>query len=116
MNGAAEAVAVIRSGSNLAVRLFRLRSLPSLLVDALLSPVARRRGGLQQPLSTTPSHRLQSVGGNNEVAAVPLGELKVGATRQGTLAERMRAGGSGIEPGLLYRERRGHHGGGVRAA
>ena len=48
------------------------------------------------------------VGGNKELARLYLtGELEVELTPQGTLAERLRAGGAGI-PAFYTPDRRGH--------
>ena len=108
---AAEAVADIASGSSLAVGGFGLCGIPRVLIEALLEQgVDRPRGGVEQlrrrrlgpraaAASTTRIRRMVSsyVGENKEFARQYLhGELEVELTPQGTLAERMRAGGSGI--------------------
>ena len=57
-----------------------------------------------------PRHRLATWGENKEFARQYLaGELEVELTPQGTLAERLRAGGAGI-PGFFTSRRRGHPG------
>src|SRR6476469_6532409 len=107
---AAEAVADIRSGSTLTVGGFGLCGIPTVLIDALLEQGAddlevvsnncgvddwglgRRRGARRT------RRRVSSyVGENKEFARQYLsGELEVELTPQGTLAERMRAGGNGV--------------------
>ena len=108
--GAAEAVADIVSGSTLAVGGFGLCGIPSVLIRALLEQgaadlevVSNNCGvdnwGLGQLLQERRLRRMVSsyVGENKEFARQYLsGELEVELTPQGTLAERMRAGGSGI--------------------
>jgi len=110
LDGAAEAVADICSGSTLAVGGFGLCGIPSILIDALLKQgasdleaVSNNCGvddwGLGQLLKARRIRRMVSsyVGENKEFARQYLaGELEVELTPQGTLAERMRAGGSGI--------------------
>ena len=107
---AAEAVADIGSGATLAVGGFGLCGIPSVLIDALLSQgatdleaVSNNCGvdewGLGRLLGARRLRRMVSsyVGENKEFARQYLsGELEVELTPQGTLAERMRAGGSGI--------------------
>src|SRR5690349_22811201 len=107
---AAEAVADITSGSTLAVGGFGLCGIPSVLIDALLETdatdleaVSNNCGvdewGLGRLLFAKRLRRMVSsyVGENKEFARQYLsGELEVELTPQGTLAERMRAGGSGI--------------------
>ena len=107
---AAEAVADIASGSTLAVGGFGLCGIPSVLIEALLDNgvdelevVSNNCGvddwGLGQLLMAKRLRRMVSsyVGENKEFARQYLhGELEVELTPQGTLAERMRAGGSGI--------------------
>ncbi|HEX3932421.1 MAG TPA: CoA transferase subunit A [Nocardioides sp.] len=107
---AAEAVADIPSGSTLAVGGFGLCGVPSVLIDALLETgvdeleaVSNNCGvdewGLGRLLMSRRLRRMISsyVGENKEFARQYLhGELEVELTPQGTLAERMRAGGSGI--------------------
>jgi len=107
---AAEAVADIASGSSLAVGGFGLSGIPWILIDALydqgaddLTVVSNNCGvdgaGLGLLLA---DHRISRVvasyiGENKEFGRQFLaGELHVELTPQGTLAERMRAGGSGI--------------------
>jgi 3-oxoacid CoA-transferase subunit A len=107
---AAEAVADIGSGSSLAVGGFGLCGVPSVLIRALLDAgvtdleaVSNNCGvdewGLGILLMEKRLRRMVSsyVGENQEFARQYLsGELEVELTPQGTLAERMRAGGSGI--------------------
>jgi 3-oxoacid CoA-transferase subunit A len=107
---AAEAVADIASGSTIAVGGFGLCGIPSVLIDALLEQgadeleaVSNNCGvdewGLGRLLFNHRIRRMISsyVGENKEFARQYLsGELEVELTPQGTLAERMRAGGSGI--------------------
>ena len=110
VGSAAEAVADIASGSTLAVGGFGLCGIPSVLIDALLEQgadeleaVSNNCGvdewGLGRLLFAKRIRRMISsyVGENKEFARQYLsGELEVELTPQGTLAERMRAGGSGI--------------------
>ena len=110
VGSAAEAVADIASGSTLAVGGFGLCGIPSVLIDALLQAgttdleaVSNNCGvddwGLGRLLAEKRIRRMISsyVGENKEFARQYLsGELEVELTPQGTLAERMRAGGSGI--------------------
>jgi len=107
---AAEAVADVGSGSTLAVGGFGLCGVPSVLIEALLESgasdleaVSNNCGvdewGLGRLLMAKRLRRMVSsyVGENKEFARQYLsGELEVELTPQGTLAERMRAGGSGI--------------------
>ena len=107
---AAEAVADISGGSTLAVGGFGLCGIPSVLIEALLEAgttdleaVSNNCGvddwGLGRLLSEKRLRRMVAsyVGENKEFARQYLsGELEVELTPQGTLAERMRAGGSGI--------------------
>ena len=107
---AAEAVADIPDGATLAVGGFGLCGIPSVLIEALLEAgttsleaVSNNAGvddwGLGQLLTQKRIRRMVSsyVGENKEFARQYLsGELEVELTPQGTLAERMRAGGSGI--------------------
>jgi 3-oxoacid CoA-transferase subunit A len=107
---AAEAVADITSGSTIAVGGFGLCGIPSVLIDALLDQGATEleavsnncgvdEWGLGRLLMAKRLRRMVSsyVGENKEFARQYLsGELEVELTPQGTLAERMRAGGSGI--------------------
>jgi 3-oxoacid CoA-transferase subunit A len=107
---AAEAVADIADGTSLAVGGFGLAGIPWILIDALvdqgasgLTVVSNNCGvdgaGLGRLLDV---HRIDRViasyvGENKEFARQYLaGELHVELTPQGTLAERLRAGGSGI--------------------
>jgi 3-oxoacid CoA-transferase subunit A len=107
---AAEAVADVGSGSTLAVGGFGLCGIPSVLIEALLEQgaddlevISNNCGvdewGLGRLLFAKRLRRMVSsyVGENKEFARQYLsGELEVELTPQGTLAERMRAGGSGI--------------------
>jgi 3-oxoacid CoA-transferase subunit A len=113
VSSAAEAVADIPDGARLAVGGFGLSGIPSVLIDALLEAgttdleaVSNNCGvdewGLGRLLFAKRIRRMISsyVGENKEFARQYLsGELEVELTPQGTLAERMRAGGSGI-PGF----------------
>jgi 3-oxoacid CoA-transferase subunit A len=110
VGSAAEAVADIRDGSTLAVGGFGLCGIPSVLIQALLEAgtaelevVSNNAGvddwGLGLLLGEGRLRRVVAsyVGENKEFARQYLaGELEVELTPQGTLAERMRAGGSGI--------------------
>jgi 3-oxoacid CoA-transferase subunit A len=107
---AAEAVADIPDGATLAVGGFGLCGIPSVLIEAILDAgttdleaVSNNCGvddwGLGRLLMEKRLRRMISsyVGENKEFARQYLhGELEVELTPQGTLAERMRAGGSGI--------------------
>ena len=107
---AAEAVADIPDGATVSVGGFGLCGIPSVLIDALLDQgatdleaVSNNCGvdewGLGRLLFARRLRRMVSsyVGENKEFARQYLsGELEVELTPQGTLAERMRAGGSGI--------------------
>jgi 3-oxoacid CoA-transferase subunit A len=107
---AAEAVADIGSGSTIAVGGFGLCGIPSVLIEALhetgvgdIQAVSNNAGvdgwGLGRLLTDGRLRRMMAsyVGENKEFARQYLsGELEVELTPQGTLAERMRAGGSGI--------------------
>jgi 3-oxoacid CoA-transferase subunit A len=110
IGSATEAVAQIRSGATLAVGGFGLCGIPSVLIRALLEAgaddleiVSNNAGvddwGLGLLLTAGRLRRVTAsyVGENREFARQYLaGELTVELTPQGTLAERMRAGGSGI--------------------
>jgi 3-oxoacid CoA-transferase subunit A len=110
IDSATAAVAQIRSGATLAVGGFGLCGIPSVLIRALLDAgaddlevVSNNAGvddwGLGLLLSAGRLRRVTAsyVGENREFARQYLaGELMVELTPQGTLAERMRAGGSGI--------------------
>ena len=113
VESAVEAVADVRDGASLAVGGFGLCGIPSVLIAALLEAgvsdleaVSNNCGvdewGLGKLLFAKRIRRMISsyVGENKEFARQYLsGELEVELTPQGTLAERMRAGGSGI-PGF----------------
>ena len=110
IESAEAAVARIGSGSTLAVGGFGLCGIPSVLIHALhdsgaveLEVVSNNAGvddwGLGVLLGAGRLRRVVAsyVGENKEFARQYLaGELEVELTPQGTLAERMRAGGSGI--------------------
>lgn len=107
---AADAVADIPDGASVAVGGFGLVGIPSVLIDAILQQgatdletVSNNCGtdgfGLGRLLEERRIRRTISsyVGSNKEFARQYLsGELEVELTPQGTLAERMRAGGAGI--------------------
>src|SRR4051794_30870658 len=107
---AEEAVEDIGDGSSLAVGGFGLCGVPSVLIEALLDAgvrdleaVSNNCGvdgwGLGTLLGEKRIRRMVSsyVGENKEFARQFLaGELEVELTPQGTLAERLRAGGAGI--------------------
>jgi 3-oxoacid CoA-transferase subunit A len=111
---AAEAVADIPSGASLAVGGFGLAGIPWFLIDAVLDQgaddltvVSNNCGvdgaGLGLLLERGRISRVIAsyVGENKEFARQYLaGELEVELTPQGTLAERLRAGGAGI--GAFY--------------
>jgi 3-oxoacid CoA-transferase subunit A len=111
---AAQAVADIADGASLAVGGFGLSGIPWILIDALvaqgaadLSVVSNNCGvdgaGLGVLLELGRIRRVTAsyVGENKEFARQFLaGELEVELTPQGTLAERLRAGGCGI--GAFY--------------
>src|SRR3954454_12428297 len=108
--GPAEAVADIPSGATLAVGGFGLCGVPQSLIQALfdtgvddLKVVSNNCGvdewGLGVLLYAKRISRMTSsyVWKDKEfIPQYPAGDLKVQLTPQGTLAERMRAGGSGI--------------------
>lgn len=110
VSSAAGAVADISSGSRIAVGGFGLCGIPSVLIEALLASgvgdleaFSNNAGvddwGLGRLLAAGRLRRMVAsyVGENKEFARQYLsGELEVELTPQGTLAERMRAGGSGI--------------------
>jgi 3-oxoacid CoA-transferase subunit A len=110
VGSAAEAVADIFEGASLAVGGFGLCGIPSVLIAAVLESgaseleaVSNNCGiddwGLGQLLRAKRLRRIVAsyVGENKEFARQYLqGELEVELTPQGTLAERLRAGGSGI--------------------
>lgn len=107
---AAEAVADVPDGASLAVGGFGLVGIPSVLIDALLAQGATDLETVSNNCGTDgfglglllEQHRIRRtissyVGANKEFARQYLsGELEVELTPQGTLAERMRAGGAGI--------------------
>jgi 3-oxoacid CoA-transferase subunit A len=110
VSNAAAAVADIPEGATLAVGGFGLCGIPSVLIQAVLDAgtgslevVSNNAGvdewGLGLLLGSRRLRRVVAsyVGENKEFARQYLaGELEVELTPQGTLAERMRAGGSGI--------------------
>jgi 3-oxoacid CoA-transferase subunit A len=105
-----EAVADIPAGATLAVGGFGLCGVPIALIDALLeqgadqlTTISNNCGVDDQALGVLLyAGRIRKtissfVGGNKELARLYLtGELEVELTPQGTLAERLRAGGAGI--------------------
>ncbi|MFF5138142.1 CoA transferase subunit A [Streptomyces sp. NPDC013157] len=110
VGSADDAVADIPDGATLAVGGFGLCGIPSVLIQAVLDAgtrglelVSNNGGvddwGLGRLLSARRVRRVIAsyIGENKEFARQYLaGELEVELTPQGTLAERMRAGGSGI--------------------
>jgi 3-oxoacid CoA-transferase subunit A len=110
VGSADEALADLEDGVTVAVGGFGLCGIPSVLIDAVLRAgisglemVSNNCGvddwGLGQLLSSRQIRRMVAshVGENKEFARQYLsGELEVELTPQGTLAERMRAGGNGI--------------------
>ncbi len=107
---AREAVADIPSGATLAVGGFGLCGVPIVLIDALLAQgadelvsISNNCGVDDQALGVLLyegriTRTISSfVGGNKELARLYLsGEMEVELTPQGTLAERLRAGGIGV--------------------
>ncbi|HEV7934049.1 MAG TPA: CoA transferase subunit A [Actinomadura sp.] len=110
VNSAAEAVADIADGASLAVGGFGLCGVPVVLIEALyergatgLSVVSNNCGvagrGLGRLLEAGRISRATGsyIGENKELARRYLaGDIEVELTPQGTLAERLRAGGCGI--------------------
>ena len=110
VGSAAEAVADVADGMTVAVGGFGLCGVPAVLIEAVLASgvhdltvVSNNCGVDDAGLGTLLyAHRIARmissyVGENKEFARQYLhGELEVELTPQGTLAERMRAGGSGI--------------------
>jgi 3-oxoacid CoA-transferase subunit A len=110
VESSAEAVADITDGASLAVGGFGLAGIPRVLIHALLEQGASNLtivsnncgvdgGGLGLLLEARKITRVIAsyVGDNREFARQYLtGELTVELTPQGTLAERLRAGGAGI--------------------
>src|SRR3954466_16037482 len=133
VQSAAEAVADVPDGATIAVGGFGLCGIPSVLIQALLDAgtsdleaVSNNAGvdgwGLGLLLESGRLRRMVAsyVGENKEFARQYLsGELEVELTPQGTLAERMRAGGAGGaggggrvgDRGVLHRDRRRDPGG-----
>ncbi|MFD7699878.1 CoA transferase subunit A [Streptomyces caelestis] len=107
---AAEAVADVPDGASLAVGGFGLSGVPNVLIQALyergvdgLSVVSNNCGAMESGLAVLlAAGRIARVtgsyiGANKEFARQYLaGELEVELIPQGTLAERLRAGGAGI--------------------
>ena len=110
VGSAAEAVADIRDGAVLAVGGFGLCGVPIKLIDALLEQGASRLTTISNNCGVDDqalgvllyAGRIRRtigsfVGGNKELARRYLaGEIEVELIPQGTLAERLRAGGTGI--------------------
>jgi 3-oxoacid CoA-transferase subunit A len=110
VQAAGEAVADIPGGATLAMGGFGLCGIPAVLIEAILDAgidqleaISNNAGvddrGLGRLLSAGRLRRIIAsyVGENKEFARQYLaGELEVELTPQGTLAERLRAGGSGI--------------------
>jgi len=110
VSSASQAVADIPSGATLAVGGFGVCGIPSVVIDAVLAlgpadldVVSNNCGladaGLGRLLSAGRIRRLTAsyVGENAELVRQYLsGQIEVELTPQGTLAERMRAGGTGI--------------------
>jgi len=110
VSGAAEAVADVGDGASLAVGGFGLSGVPNVLIGALyergvsgLSVVSNNCGAMDSGLAVLlAAGRIARVtgsyiGANKEFARQYLaGELEVELIPQGTLAERLRAGGAGI--------------------
>ncbi|MGW5105961.1 CoA transferase subunit A [Nocardia sp. NPDC004123] len=109
-SSASEAVADIPDGASLAVGGFGLVGVPEVLINALLAQGATDLETVSNNCGTSgfglgvllAEHRIRRtissyVGSNDEFERQYLsGELEVELTPQGTLAERMRAGGAGI--------------------
>ena len=107
---AEEAVADISSGSSIAVGGFGMCGVPTVLIDALLESPARDLTVVSNNCGTDAfglglllrQHRISRViasyvGENEEFARQYLaGEIELELTPQGSLAERLRAGGCGI--------------------
>ncbi|MER6996174.1 CoA transferase subunit A [Streptomyces sp. NPDC000410] len=110
VSSAAEAVAGVRDGTSLAVGGFGLGGVPNVLIQAVYATGARGLGivsnncgamdsGLAVLLAAGRIARVTGsyIGANKEFARQYLaGELEVELIPQGTLAERLRAGGCGI--------------------
>ncbi|MCZ2847817.1 CoA transferase subunit A, partial [Modestobacter sp. VKM Ac-2978] len=110
VRSAADAVADVSDGTTLAVGGFGLCGVPVCLIDALLAQgasglttITNNCGAADQALGVLLyagriAKTISSfVGGNKELARLYLsGELEVELTPQGSLAERLRAGGTGI--------------------
>ncbi|GAA2387817.1 CoA transferase subunit A [Nonomuraea africana] len=110
VGSAAEAVAEVGDGASLAVGGFGLCGVPSVLIDALYEKGARglrvvsnncgvdgRGLGLLLAAGRIARATGSYIGENKELARRYLsGEIEVELVPQGTLAERLRAGGSGI--------------------
>ncbi|WP_327093007.1 CoA transferase subunit A [Nonomuraea sp. NBC_01738] len=107
---AAQALAGVRDGDSFAVGGFGLSGIPTVLIDALLATGATRLGvvsnncgtdggGLGKLLTAGRIAQVTAsyIGDNKEFARQYLaGEIEVELTPQGSLAERLRAGGCGI--------------------
>jgi 3-oxoacid CoA-transferase subunit A len=110
VESAADAVADVASGSTIAVGGFGLCGIPTVLIDAILEQGADELEAVSNNCGVDQlglgrllfAHRIRRViasyvGENKEFARQYLqGELELELTPQGTLAERLRAGGTGI--------------------
>jgi len=116
---------VLKDGQTIAVGGFGLCGIPEALIAAVrdmgtkdLTCISNNAGvddfGLGILLKTRQVRKMIAsyVGENKEFERQYLaGELELEFTPQGTLAERLRAGGAGI-PAFFYADRRGHDRGG----
>src|SRR5680860_1567598 len=94
---AKEAVAVIPDGASLSVGGFGLCGIPSVLIGALMEAGTTDLEAVSNNCGVDDWGLGLLLGENKEFARQYLhGELEVELTPQGTLAERMRAGGNGI--------------------
>ncbi len=122
-DAAAALEGVLFDGMTIAAGGFGLCGIPERLIDAIVASGVKEltiasnnagidNEGLGKLLRTRQVKKMISsyVGENKEFERQFLaGEIEVEFTPQGTLAERMRAGGAGI-PGLLHEDRRRHPG------
>ena len=123
-SAAAALKGIVANGQLMAVGGFGLCGIPEALIDALrdsgvkdLTVISNNAGvdgfGLGKLLETRQIKKMISsyVGENKEFERQYLaGELELEFTPQGTLAEKLRAGGAGI-PAFYHPHRRGHAGG-----